>query len=421
MPRDSKLQKLFFEKNHQETFALGAALLCFAIIVASGALAGLMPPAWQGNWTDHIVARQAHFVDRFFPFDAVWYQRIATDFYAWDPTRPDQKQDVAFFPLWPIFLRVVAIWLPAAAARWAVVLLAGCFACAAVLAFQRLAARLLRPPAARLATLLFALWPGASFVLLSYPTGLMNLLCILAIIALMDRKFWRAALYAGLVTGAGPLGIGTSLAVCTCAAQEAFQAVATSNRSRIVEAFRLCGIALLSVSGLLTFLAWQYRKFGDPFAFITAQYAWAVPLPWKQRIPRALLQLLVLPEFLSALHELGRIAKATTRFAAYAALERSLNNAVQGAELIALMASIRLRAPPLFLQGIFTMTLFIWFDSASRPGHATFRLSYCSIAIFCGAAWLMQNHTRVATLAVCASVALLAGGAFLCAAGYLVV
>ena len=421
MPRDSKLQKFFFEKKNQKTFALGAALLCFAIILAAGALAGFVPPAWQGNWTDHIVARQAHFVDRFFPFDSVWYQRIATDFYAWDPTRPDLKQDVAFFPLWPLVLRFVAVCAPAAVARWMIVLLAACFGVASILAFQHLACRLFAPPSARLATLLFALWPGASFLLLSYPTGLMNLLCILAMLALMDRHFWRAALYAGLVTGAGPLGLGTSLAVCACAAHDSRNRLTGSYRVSIEAALRLCAIGVLSVSLLLAFLAWQYAKFGNPFAFIQAQAAWATPVPWLQRIPRALLQLLILPDFIAATREAAHAFKATSSVALQAILERALHTAAEGAELIALIACTRLRAPPVVLQGIFTMALFIWFHSTSRPGNSTLRLTYCIIGIFLGAAWLLRNRPRLAAVTVCASAAMLACGAFLSAAGYHVV
>jgi hypothetical protein len=421
MPRDPKLQKFFFEKKNQKTFALGATLLCFAIILAAGVLAGLVPPAWQGNWTDHIVARQAHFVDRFFPFDSAWYQRIATDFYAWDPTRPDLTQDVAFFPLWPLVLRLVAICVPAAAVRWAVVLLAACFGLASILAFRHLAARLLEPPTARLATLLFALWPGASFLLLSYPTGLMNLLCIVAILAVMDRQFWRAALYAGLVTGAGPLGLGTSLAVCACAARDSRDCLTGSNRSRIEAALRLYTIAMLSVSFLLAFLAWQYLKFANPFAFIQAQAAWAAPLPWLRRIPRAVMQLLIFPDFLAAARDAAHALKATSLIAVQATLERALHNTVEGAELIALIACTRLHAPPVLLQGIFTMALFIWFHSTSRPGNSTLRLTYCIIGIFLGAAWLLRNRPRLAVVTVCASATMLACGAFLSAAGYHVV
>jgi hypothetical protein len=421
MPRDPQLQKFFFEKKNQKTFALGAALLCFAIIVAAGALAGVVPAAWQGNWSDHIVARQSHFVDRFFPFDSVWYQRIATDLYAWDPTHPDHKQDVAFFPLWPLVLRLVSLCVPDALARWTIVFLAACFGLASILSFQRLASRILEPPAARLATLLFALWPGASFLLLSYPTGLMNLLCILAILAMMDRQFWSAALYAGLVTGTGPLGLGTSLAVFACAARDSQNQLTRSNRTRTENTLRLCAIALLSVSFLLAFLAWQYAKFGNAFAFIQAQAAWAAPLPWLQRFPRALLQLLILPDFLAAAHDAAHAFKATSPVALQATLERTLHNAAEGAELIALIACSRLRAPPVLLQGIFTMALFIWFHSTSRPGNSTLRLTYCIIGIFLGAAWLLRNRPRLAAATVCASATMLACGAFLSAAGYHVV
>ncbi len=402
----------FFAKKKQKTFAylflpLVAASVCFAIILTAQGAAGFVPAAWQGAWSTHVVARQAQFVDRFFAFDAVWYQRIADDLYRWDPAQPLVKQDVAFFPLWPLLLRLVAV------SRWAAVALAACFAAASICAFYRLALRLLPARGAVLATWLFALYPGASFLLLSYPTGLMNLLCCVAILALMDGKYWRAAACGGLVTAVGPLGLGTALAVCMCAAGAAPRTWRGLGW--------LAGVGLLSVSGLLAFLVWQTVKFGDPLAFIKAQAAWAAPLPWARRIPRAIVQLLIVPEFFAAVRELGHAARAGSLMGLQASLEKSLQLAAEGLALISLAACSRLAARPVLLQGGFTMALFIWFHSTSRPGNSTLRLTYCAIGMFLGGAWLLRGRPRAAACALCVSALLLAGGAFLTAAGYHVV
>jgi len=276
-----------------------ATAACLVIILCAGELAVLVPPAWQGSWHEHVARAQSHFVDRFFPFDAAWYQRIATSGYLWDPTHPELKQDVAFFPLWPLVLRFVSLCVASpVVARWVAVFLAAVFALASICAFHCLARQLLPVHAARTATLLFALYPGASFLLLSYPTGLMNLLCILALLALMDENLLAAAAYSGVVTASGPLGLGTALTVCTCAAVRTAATVREARGGvqgwRALAAF--FGLCALAVSGLAGFLLWQYVTLGDAFAFMKAQEAWAIPPSWLHRMPRAIAQLLILPD-----------------------------------------------------------------------------------------------------------------------------
>jgi hypothetical protein len=402
-----------------------ATAICFVIILIAGELATFVPLPWLGNWTDHVARVQPHFVDRFFPFDAQWYARIATDGYVWNPAYPALKQDVAFFPLWPLILRLVALCVTSAnAARWVVVGVAASFAAASIGAFHTLARRLLREGPASTATLLFSLYPAANFLLLSYPTGLMNLLCILALLALMDGRIWRAALFSGLVTAIGPLGLGTALTVCAMAALRALPNIRRAQNPRMQfcrEMAALIPLGLLSVAGLIGFLLWQYVTLGDALAFIKAQEAWAVSLSWPKRIPRGVLQAMILPDFIAALGELRHAAHAATLVALQASLEKSLQTAALGVALIGVLASARLQCRPVLLQGAFTLALFIWFHSTSRPGNSTLRLTYCTIGMFLGMAWLLRHRPHLAVAVISSSAACLACGAFLSAAGYHVV
>jgi hypothetical protein len=398
-----------------------ASAACFLLILLAGQLAVYVPAAWQGAWAGHIVANQPYFLDRFFPFDAVWYQRIADTGYVWDPAQPTLKQDDAFFPLWPLLLRLVSASVPAHAVRGTVVVLAAGFAVASVSAFGVLARRVLPAQDARTATLLFAFYPAASFLLLSYPTGLMNLLCILALLALMDEQFAAAAACAGLVTAIGPLGLGTALTVSTLVALRAWQDRGGASLPAWRTVLPVLATCLLSVSGLALFMLWQLFSLDDAFAFVKAQQAWAMPLPWLQRVPRAAMQILIVPDFAAALWELRHAARAATLMALQASVETCLNLAAQGVALVALIASSRLVCLPVLLQGVFTMALFIWFHSTSRPGNSTLRLTYCIMGMFLGAAWLLRGRPRLAAGAVAASASLMAGAAFLTAAGYHVV
>ncbi len=393
---------LFFKKE---------VLTSFLIVLIAGQLAMYLP--------DHLLGMRAadlrtHFVDRFFPFDAAWYQRISVDWYQWDPANPMRKQDVAFFPLWAALLFAAAhLGLPTLAKRWLIVGIATAITIASVAAFERLAERLLPPQAARNAVWLFALYPAANFCFECYPTGLMNLLAVLAVLALMDKRFFLAALYSGLITGAGPLGLGTAMAVLACAAIHA-----QPLRRHIP---RLIPLGLLSIAGLLLFVAVQKIKFDDPFAFMTAQIAWEPPRPLLPRIIAMTLQLLVIPDFVDAVRALKHLAHPDSVVWLQAAVQKSLYIAFQGVAVLSIAAAAPMRCRPLLLQSGFTMLLFIWFHSTLRPGHATFRLLYCAIAMFIGLAWLLRDRPLLSRAVIVVSAALLAGGAFLRVAGFFVV
>lgn len=384
-----------------------ATAVCFALILVAFWLAGFVPAGWDGNWTAHVVRLQPHVVDRFFPFDAAWYERIATDGYGWDPSQPSLKQDVAFFPLWPAVLRL-------AASRWGAVGMSAAFAFASVCAMHRLAREVLPSRAADAATWLYALYPAASFLLLSYPTGLMNLLCISAMLAVLRRRFWLAAFLAGLVTASGPLGPGTAMAVWVCAVQDRL-----AGPRRIVGALaELVALGVLAVSGLAGFVVWQFVAFGDAFAFIKAQGAWAEQLPWLARVPRAIEQVLILPDFAVGFAYVVHALHARTLVAFQLGLEKGLQTAALG--LVLLMCVLCWRRVPrvLIYQGLFTVALFIWFHSTSRPGNSTLRLTYCVLTNFLGLGLFLQGRSR---LVLCVFGFMLFSAAFLTACGYHVV
>ena len=401
---------------------LRATACCFSLCLLAGFLAGFVPPGWEGNWTAHIVRLQPHVVDRFFPFDAAWYQRIATVGYQWDPAQPGLKQDIAFFPLWPMLLRLVAWCAPTPeGARWLAVGLSAIFAFASVCALHRLAQIVLPERAAVTATWLYALYPAASFLLLSYPTGLMNLLCFLAILAALHGRSWSAALCAGLVTATGPLGLGTAMAVWLCAAAERVSALRAGGAATARAVVALLALGVLAISGLAGFLLWQVAAFGDAFAFIKAQGAWATPLPWIARFLRAIGQLLILPDFGLGFAYLAHALHARNLVALQAELEKGLHNAALGLALLMCLLCWRKVPRVVKYQGLCTLLLFIWFHSTSRPGNSTLRLTYCALTTFIGLALLLKGKPRLSKYAIILSAALLFSAAFLSASGYHVV
>jgi len=403
------------------------AAASMTLVLAAQSLAGLVPPAWCGNWTDHIVATQPHFITRFFAFDAAWYQGIAMlGGYTWDPSQPALQQPIAFFPLWPLIEHLIAAATPyAIGARPVWVVLAMLSAAASIGAFHRLAARLLPEPSARTATALYAFWPAACFLPLTYPTGLLNLLCVLALGALLDGALLRAAALAGIATATGPLALGTSVTVCLAACGP----VLAAHRSRADLAtamLRAAALSVLSVSGLLAFMLYQHLAFGDPLAFIDAQRAWAVPASIGHRVVASAAQLLVLPDLWQAAVQCAHALRAQTAIAAQAACERAENLIGMALALIGIVAAagrLRRLSPgwPVPIQALATIGLCIWFDGATRPGHATLRLIYPAAGAFMGLAIVLARHPTLRVAAVLCSAMLLAANAALIAAGYHVV
>jgi hypothetical protein len=272
---------------------------------------------------------------------------------------------------------------------------------------------------------LFALWPGASFLLLSYPTGLMNLLVVLVLLATLRRRYWAAAACAGLVTAIGPLGLGTAMAVWVCAALDRCAGLRRGAERSFAAHVRalayLVGLGVVATSGLFGFLLWQSIKFGDAFAFIKAQGAWAAPLPWPARIPRAIMQVLIVPDFGLGFAYAVHALHARTLVAVQAELEKGVHSAALGLALLMLPVCLRAAPRPVVLQGAFTLALFIWFHSTSRPGNSALRLTYCVMAIFWGLGWALRDRPGLAGWAIGISGAMLGCGAFLSASGYHVV
>jgi hypothetical protein len=172
---------------------------------------------------------------------------------------------------------------------------------------------------------------------------------------------------------------------------------------------------------LAGFSLFQGVALHDPAAFLHAQAAWAVPLPLLPRLLHSLTECLVVPDFWGAGTQWVKTALSDTRVAAQAHWESGLNLAGLGLALIGCLAALRATPGPLPVQALFTAALYIWFDGASRPGHATLRLIYPALGAFIGVAWLLRDRPRLAATLLGVSALLLFCEIVLTAAGYHVV
>jgi hypothetical protein len=195
-------------------------------------------------------------------WDSGWYFAIATGGYGYIPGR---QSTIAFFPTYPLAMRAVAtVGLNAYVAGILVTVAAG--AAATRLFFGWLSARL-TPAGAWAALGLMLLYPYAFFLYGAvYPTALFVLTIVGAFVLLENDHPWLAGLVGALATAARPTGVVLVVAL-------AVRAVERRRSAGEPVTWRDAGV-LVSVLGLAAFCVYQWRKFGDPFTFITIQSAW---------------------------------------------------------------------------------------------------------------------------------------------------
>jgi hypothetical protein len=187
-------------------------------------------------------------------WDGIYYLQIAQHGYPTALTH-NVSSVVAFFPLYPLLVRLVMAALgDMAVAATAVSLLTGASACLAVGALAR---RRAGTEAGVRAGWLVALAPGAAFLSTAYAEGLAISLCALAILMLDERRWVAAGAWGALATLTSPL----ALPVVVTAAWAAY-------RSRRRAAWVAAG---LSASGFASYCVFLWVHVGTPWAWFDAE------------------------------------------------------------------------------------------------------------------------------------------------------
>jgi len=327
------------------------------------------------------------FVSKAFAWDSEHYEQIALHGYQRDQTGAPTLL-IAFFPGWPVIESVLMTFAGSTQmGRGLAALFSGCVGIVSVVAFARLARSALPTEGAELATLLYALYPGAHFLFQPYPTALMQLCTILVLQNLVTGRLWRAAVISGLATSFGPLMVFVGLAVMLTACIAAWR-----DRRTNPGAFRrFCVLApvlgAVAFSGLLLFMLWQARAFGDPLAFVAAGRAWEVPMALTAHAERALALALTVPDLLRAgtrLHMAMTLAGQGQWSEAQISFEDAVDLLVLFIMSAGAIVAIRLQAKPLALAAILVIAGFIWFAGAPQGGQAAIRLIYPAIGCFLG-------------------------------------
>jgi hypothetical protein len=228
-------------------------------------------------------------------WDTGWYLGIALNGYDYDPNaRPTTQQNIAFFPAYPIAVRVATAWLGGRLVRpdepisgnrveWqyalhrralaaGLLLSIGAFGWGLVYLF-RLARDLLDDDAAAGAVVMACAWPCAVFYSAVYTEGFFFLSLVGAWYELRRRR-WLAAAAWGLLCGLSrPNGFLVSVPLALLAVAD-WRALRRGDG----EARRAAILGVLTASapgiGMLLFSGWLGLSGGHPFAWLEAHQAW---------------------------------------------------------------------------------------------------------------------------------------------------
>ena len=208
-------------------------------------------------------------------WDAGWYTSIVERGYWFDPQGPS---NVAFFPLFPLLVKVVTLVLgnPVVAG----LLVANLAALGAVLALRRWVRTEAGPAAADRAALWLLVYPYSMFLHTIYAESLFFLLVVLALDANRRGQRLAAGVWSGLAAATRPFGILLMPAL----AWELWRTRDSRGRPRARDVMA----AFLPAVGLGAYMAYLWFAFGDPWAFWTAhvvgwetRFQWTVAEYWQ--------------------------------------------------------------------------------------------------------------------------------------------
>jgi len=213
-------------------------------------------------------------------WDSNWYVQIADEGYSYSPDL-SVESSVAFFPLYPIAIKALAL-LTGNALAAGILINNGSFLLA-LMFFYQLAGLDIDSSATRRAVFYLAAFPGSFFFSSAYSEGLFLLVSILATLCARRQSWYWAAFWAALSAASrapgfliwGIVGLewlrthGWTLA--TVHQRESWDNLVSALRKH----WRQVGIMILVMtSGLWLYMLYLQIQFGDPLIFQTSGDSW---------------------------------------------------------------------------------------------------------------------------------------------------
>ena len=237
--------------------------------VASRTLVFPTPTGWLLGWwgfgrlvaiaTALALKQSVWTLDR---WDGRWYRMVARSGYLLVPGR---QSDPAFFPLYPILLRIVH----AAGLGWGVAgpLLSNIALLLGLGLFYLLSREIFSEPLARRATIYLAIFPLSYVFSMTYPESVVLVLLTAAPLAALRRRWWLALFCAGAAALARPEGLFLVFPLAGIAWQQ------RQSLSPVARGAAL-GAVLAPVAALASYSLYLGRVLHDPLAWSQAERAW---------------------------------------------------------------------------------------------------------------------------------------------------
>lgn len=254
---------------------LGAVLMTRAATIPVAFLSNLLFPDRQLR-PFAMPFHSEKFAEIFAAWDSGWYFDIARRGYYFNPKG---QSSIAFFPLYPLLMRLVAAPFGASdRAIWiaGIAISIGAFVAALVTLHQFSERVLGEREAARRTVLYVAVFPFSLFFTRVYTESLFFLLTVLAIASAYDGRWWRAGLAGALAALTRSNGILVAVPLLCFALKD----------RPSVRAFapRLAAVMLVPL-GLGIYCFYVYTLAGNPLAWLDAQRYWQYSvgdLPWRR-------------------------------------------------------------------------------------------------------------------------------------------
>ncbi len=200
----------------------------------------------------------------FIRWDAGWYLSIIDDGYSYVPGK---ESSVAFFPVYPMTVRLLASVF--GHSRFLALLVSNAALFGAAWFIGAIAYRFWRDEKiAALSVLFFLLAPATIFYSGIYTESFFVLFCSASIYFALSRRWWLAGMSGALATGTRTVGIALVLALLFEYFTDEHGKLGWRKPGRDVLA-----LALVPV-GLVAYMIYQWHTFGDALAFSEASKAW---------------------------------------------------------------------------------------------------------------------------------------------------
>lgn len=366
-------------------------IYCFVILFMAVLLGIAISPLWgHGQYYRH-----GNIFHRLLSWDALWYRNVAVHGYVWhsDGWKLEHYTNLDFFPVYPMIEK-----------SWSLIFgfnsismltLSALFGLISIFSVYRLAFQITSDNAAAWrAAMVYSVWPASYCFFTGYPTGFINICAAEALLAWVNRKSWKAAVWTGLGAGTAPTMVFLAAAFCL---DKGFKWLKKPNLSSLPEMF---AFGLATVWGLLTFIMYLGIHFGDPFLFLKAQRAWGAPTPFFERFI-----LIVNPLWyvLPIIETVNALIHGTTSGTAEIIFQRMTNLFSIVFLFLILWRSRRgkfrqeNKIPEiLWLSGISSILGYMWFlGTTAQNLTATVRLLYPVMIIFMWFAIFEKPKTRI--------------------------